>query len=141
MTARRWVTEYAVAALVFCALDGVWLGVVATRLYDDLMGDLLAEKPNFGAAVVFYAVLVAGLVFFVVHPAIDRGSWRFAAQAGAFFGLVTYATYDLTSLAAIEGFPFSIVVVDLAWGVVLAATVSTATYAVVSRWAPGRAAE
>jgi len=75
-------------------------------------------------------------VFFVIHPAVREESWRFALLAGAFFGLVTYATWDLTSLAVLEGFPMSLVPIDLAWGTFLAATVSVATYA-VSRALPG----
>jgi uncharacterized membrane protein len=126
-----WAVQYAVAAVVFVVLDGIWLGVVANRLYEDQLGDLLAPSPNVAAAVVFYALFLAGLVFFVVAPALEAGSVRRAALTGAFFGLVTYATWDLTSLAVIRDFPAAIVPVDLAWGAVLSATVSAATVAVV----------
>ena len=49
------------------------------------------------------------------------------------FGLVTYATWDLTSLAVIEGFPVGIVPIDMAWGTFLAAAVSGLTYLLWSR--------
>jgi len=130
MNPKPWLAQYAVAALVFCVVDFVWLGTVAQGLYDDRLGDLLAEEPNLGAAVVFYAIFVAGLVFFVIHPAVERASGLYAVLAGAFFGLVTYATWDLTSLAVLEGFPASLVPIDLAWGTFLAASVSAVTYAV-----------
>ena len=52
---------------------------------------------------------------------------------GAFFGLVTYAAYDLTSLAVMEGFPLKIALVDLVWGMVLCASVSGITYGVWTR--------
>lgn len=136
MIVSSWVTQYVMAALIFCLVDFIWLGTVAQVLYDDKLGDLLADQPNIAAAVVFYAIFVAGLVFFVIHPAVREESWRFALLAGAFFGLVTYATWDLTSLAVLEGFPMSLVPIDLAWGTFLAATVSVATYA-VSRALPG----
>lgn len=130
MRITSWLTQYAVAVVVFCLLDFTWIVVVADGLYEDLLGSLLAESPRIGAAVVFYALFVAGLVYFVIHPAVDVGSWRRAVFAGAFFGLVTYATWDLTNLAVLAGFPFSIVPIDLAWGTFLAAGVSGATYAV-----------
>ncbi len=126
--------QYALAALFFCALDAVWLILVAPPLYDSLLGDLLAEQPRVGAAVAFYALFVAGLVYFVIRPALAAGSRRQAMLAGGFFGLVTYATWDLTSLAVLADFPALIVPIDLAWGALLSAGVSTATYAVAQRF-------
>ena len=131
MRARSWIGQYVVAAVVFLVLDLVWLGVVAQRLYDHYLGDLLAEEPNVAAAVLFYALFLAGLVSFVIAPAVEEGSWRSALLRGAGFGLATYGTWDLTSLAVIEGFPVAIVPIDMAWGAVLAATVSTVTCLVV----------
>ncbi|HSE71215.1 MAG TPA: DUF2177 family protein, partial [Nocardioidaceae bacterium] len=80
------------------------------------------------AAVLFYALFVAGLVHFVVTRSLAERSLRRALLDGAFFGLVTYATWDLTSLAVLDGFPAALVPVDLAWGTVLAATVSGVTH-------------
>lgn len=127
-----WIVQYAVAAVAFCLIDLVWLTVVARDLYHKHLGHLRAERPNVAAAVVFYAIFIAGLVFFVIHPAVSDGSWQRALLAGAFFGFVTYATWDLTNLAVLKDFPASIVPIDLAWGTFLAASVSLSTYAVVS---------
>jgi len=117
----------------------VWLGFVAQGLYERFLGDLLADEPNVAAAVLFYAVFLAALVYFVIAPAVEERSARSAVLRGAFFGLVTYATWDLTSLAVIEGFPVEIVPVDMAWGAVLAAVVSWTTFTVwhrlPARWA------
>jgi uncharacterized membrane protein len=138
MRLSAWVTQYVVAACVFVVVDGIWLGVVAAQLYDDRLGDLLAEEPRVGAAVAFYALYVAGLVHFVVQPAVAAGSARRAWLVGGFFGLVTYATWGLTNWAVLADWPASLVPVDLAWGTVLAATVSGVTYAVaraLSAWA------
>jgi len=43
---------------------------------------------------------------------------------GALFGLITYATYDLTNLATVKDWPLIVTVVDLVWGGVLATSVS-----------------
>lgn len=133
MTVRRALVQYAVAAILFLAIDLVWLGVVAGPLYRHFLGDLLADQPNAVAATVFYALFVAGLVRFVIGPAVRDGSLRQAVVDGAAFGLVTYATWDLTSLAVLEGFPIGLVPIDMAWGTVLAASVSAGTYAVWQR--------
>lgn len=127
---RRWLGMVGVAAALFVVLDLVWLTVVATPLYDRLLGDLLAEEPNAAAAVGFYILFLLGLTHFVIRPAVERDSLALAGRDGAFFGLVTYATWDLTSLAVLEGFPAALVPVDLAWGSFLAATVSVGTVVV-----------
>lgn len=133
MTLRAWAGRYLVAVVTFLVLDLVWLGVVAVELYEDLLGDLLAEEPNALAAAAFYALFLVGLLHFVVDPALARDSVRRAARDGAFFGLVTYATWDLTSLAVLADFPAALVPVDLAWGAALSAAVAAVTTAVALR--------
>jgi uncharacterized membrane protein len=130
-----WIGHYAVAAVVFGILDFVWLGYVGRPLYDERLGHLLAERPNVAAAVVFYAIYIGGLTYFVTHPAITQGSWSRALVAGAIFGFVAYATWDLTNLAVLADFPSSIVPIDMAWGTFLTATTAVTTYA-VSRAVP-----
>jgi len=46
----------------------------------------------------------------------------------ALFGLVAYATYDLTNLATIKDWPVLITVVDMIWGTVLSILVSLASF-------------
>jgi uncharacterized membrane protein len=46
---------------------------------------------------------------------------------------VTYAAYDLTNLATLEGFPLKVVLVDMVWGTVLCATVSAVTFLASTR--------
>lgn len=137
-SSARAVSSYAVALVVFLVLDLVWLTVVASDLYDDQLGPLLADPVRPVPAVVFYALFVAGLVYFVVMPALERDSVGWSVGSGAFFGLVTYATWDLTSLAVIEDFPAALVPIDLAWGAVLAATVCGVTTLVLRRWEAAR---
>ena len=43
---------------------------------------------------------------------------------GALFGLVTYATYDLTNLATLRDWPLLLTIVDLMWGTFLTAATS-----------------
>ena len=132
-TLRRASMAYVVAMVVFVAVDLVWLTAVATDLYDAQLGALLADPVHPLPAVGFYLLFVGGIVHFVVLPALARDSVRWAAGSGALFGLVTYATWDLTSLSVLEGFPAALVPIDLAWGAVLAAVVSTVTTLVVRR--------
>jgi len=124
---------YAVALPAFLVMDLIWLGVVARSFYQGQMGHLMRAQVNWVAAIAFYLVFVAGIVVLAVWPAIERQSFTYALALGALLGLVTYAAYDLTNLATLEGFPLTVALVDLAWGTVLCATVSAVTYRVSLR--------
>ena len=114
--------------MTFFALDMVWLGVVAKGFYRDKMGHLLRPDVQWAPAIVFYLIFVAALVVFVVQPAQEKQSLRHAILYGAFFGLATYAAYDLTNLALAKDFPTIVAVVDLAWGATLSAAVAAVAY-------------
>jgi uncharacterized membrane protein len=128
MTASIFVKLYAVALPAFLVIDMIWLGVVARSFYQGQMGHLMRAQVNWAAAIVFYLLFVAGIVVLAVWPALERQSLAHALILGALLGLVTYAAYDLTNLATLEGFPLKVALVDLAWGTVLCATVSAVTY-------------
>jgi|SRR5208283_3116912 len=119
---------YCIALPIFFALDMFWLGLAAKNFYTKQIGFLMKANVNWAAAILFYLLFIAGLVAFVIVPAVDKGSWLRAFLFGAFFGFITYATYDLTNLATLKDWPLALTLVDLTWGTVLAASVSVATY-------------
>lgn len=123
-----------VAGGVMGLVDFVWLGFIAKKLYYGEMGSILLDKPNMLPAMIFYVIYTVGVVVFVVNPALDKGSLAHAVGYGAFFGLVAYATYDLTSLTVVKGFSSKIAVIDLLWGMFITAVVSAVTYLVVKNW-------
>ena len=128
------ISQLLVASGVMGVLDFIWLGFVSKKLYADELGNILLEKPNMVAALIFYAIYVVGVTVFVISPALAKGSFADALGYGALFGLVAYATYDLTSLAVIKGFNVKIVVIDLIWGAALTAAVCAITFLVVQKW-------
>lgn len=124
---------YFIALPIFFAIDMVWLGLVAKNFYAKQIGFLLSEKINWPAALTFYLLFIAGLIIFVVTPALEKKSLTQAILLGAFFGLVTYSTYDLTNLAMTKNWPLLVTLVDLAWGMTLSVAVSALTYLVASK--------
>lgn len=124
---------YCIALPIFFAMDMVWLGVAAKNFYARQIGSLMKANVNWAAAILFYLLFIAGLVVFVIFPALEKGSWMRALLSGALFGLISYATYDLTNLATLKDWPLALTVVDLVWGTVLAASVSVATYVVATK--------
>lgn len=112
----KWISAYVVAGLVFGLLDFLWLGKIGRPLYEARMGQFLADRPNMGAALLFYAIYLVGITWFVVVPALDKDSLGAAAIGGFLLGLVAYATWNLTNLAVLKDYPSSIVPIDMAWG-------------------------
>lgn len=125
---------YGIALPVFFAIDMLWLAVVARSFYQNQIGFLMKTEVNWTAAIIFYLLFLVGLVVFVIEPAVAKKEWLQALGRGALFGLITYATYDLTNLAALKDWPFTVVWVDMIWGTVLAASVSVITYTIAVRW-------
>lgn len=130
-TARRLGIGFAFAAPVFLALDALWLTLMADRLYRPAIGHLMRDGFDVLAAGLFYAVYLTGVTVFVVLPAPNAAR---AFARGALFGLVAYATYDLTNQATLRDWPWIVTAADLTWGAWV-----TATSAALARCALGRA--
>jgi uncharacterized membrane protein len=124
---------FLIALPVFFIIDMVWLVLVAKKFYQDQIGFLMKPDINWFAAIIFYLLFIAGLVIFVISPAVLKHSWIHALLFGALFGLITYATYDLTNLATLKDWPLLVTVVDLIWGSVLASSISLITYFIANK--------
>lgn len=125
----RYLYAYVAALLVFCAVDYVWIGILMTDFYKARLGEIMLAQPRLDAAAVFYLLYIAGLVYFGVRPGIAAQSWKSAAFNGALFGVLAYATYDLTNLATLKGWQVDLTVIDMLWGGVVSALGATAGYA------------
>lgn len=120
------ILRYIISLAVFLVIDGLWLAVIAKSFYSKHLGYLMADKVNFFAAGIFYIIFMVGVLVFVINPAITGNwSWIKIVSLGALFGLVAYATYDLTNQAVVKDWPLIVTVVDMAWGAFLSASVST----------------
>lgn len=129
---------YLVTAVVLLILDVIWLSVAAGALYRPYLAPLLRDGFDPVAAVLFYVVYVAGIVVFVISPKLgDSRRWAVTAR-GAFFGLVAYATYDLTNQATLRDWSIVVTVADLCWGTFLTAVAATAGHAAAARLARAR---
>ncbi len=124
---------YLVTVPVFFLLDMLWIGVVAKGFYRRNLAFILSPEVNWPAAMAFYFIYIAGILFFAVAPALERLSPARAVVWGALYGFFTYATYDLTNLALIKGWPVKVALVDILWGVVLCALVALSGFW-LGRW-------
>lgn len=109
----RWPLACAATAGVFLTMDAVWLVSTSQALYQPAIGHLMAAAVDWPAAVLFYALYIAGLVFFAVAPARRPLA---ALGRGVCLGVLAYGTYDLTNQATLRDWPWRVTLVDLLWG-------------------------
>lgn len=124
----EYIAYYLVAASLFAAIDLIWLGVIAKNFYRSQLGTLFTDKVVKTPAILFYSLYIGGLCYFGLRPAIDASSAFVALYSGGLFGLLAYATYDLTNWATLKNWPSKLSVIDVLWGTLLTGLVTMFTY-------------
>ena len=122
------IKTFLIAFAVFLGIDMLWLTVIAQKFYKAQIGHLMADKARLLPAAIFYVLFIAAMVYFVIAPALEHQNLTRLILSAAIFGLVTYATYDLTNMATLKDWPPLVTVVDIAWGTFLSLAVSLITY-------------
>ena len=102
-------------AVIFGAMDAIWLNTMYTRLYVPEIGKLLGPL-RWVPALIFYCIYIIGIQIFAVAPALANGKWVTALLYGALFGFFCYATYDLTNHATLKVWSLKVTVLDIIWG-------------------------
>ncbi|HCS18763.1 DUF2177 family protein [Qipengyuania flava] len=129
-----WIVAAITAALVFGALDAVWLGWAGPNFYRPRLGDILADSFRMMPALVFYAAYIAAIVWFAVRPGLSLGIGA-AALNGALLGAICYATYDLTNQATMRTWSTTVTVADIAWGAFATAVAAAAASFAAAKFA------
>jgi uncharacterized membrane protein len=119
---QRYLILYLATALVMLPLDLIFLGFVANGFFRSQVGDMLGEVRLL-PAILFYLIYVGGIVLFVNGAA--GATWQSSLLFGALFGLVCYATFELTAMSLLKHWTWGVVVVDMTWGVVVTASAAT----------------
>lgn len=129
-----YVVAYAVALVVFVAIDVAYLTSFGGRHFKDTLGDIVAADLRIGPAIVFYLGFPAGLALFAVSPGLRDNSVMTAALYGALFGLFTYGTYDLTNYATLRNWTLGLSLLDMAYGAAIAGLTAAVAWMVAVRW-------
>ena len=118
------IKTFFIALAFFCIIDVFWIYFVATPMYKQEVAVLMELKV--APAIMFYIIFLLGLIFFVINPNLSNTLLN-VFMIGAFYGLVTYGTYDLTVYATMNIFSLKLVVADILWGMILSGSVATLT--------------
>ena len=127
----HYVIVYLSTLAVLLPLDFAFLGTVGKRMYQERIGELMLDMPRLSAAILFYALYIAGIVLFVngANPSNSKSN----LALGAMFGLFCYATFALTNMAILKQWQWSLVIPDIAWGMILTA-VAASVGGLVASW-------
>ncbi|AMN40819.1 DUF2177 family protein [Rhodoplanes sp. Z2-YC6860] len=112
----RLVVSYLVTFLVFTVVDLSWLSIMGPALYRPTLGDILLPDLRLAPAAAFYLIFPIGIVAFAVNPAVNANSIATAIGYGFLFGVLAYATYDLTNFATLRNWTFQITILDMVYG-------------------------
>ena len=123
-----YIKAYFGALLTFLVMDGIWLGTIATDFYFGQLGSLLRDEPNWLAAITFYLLYIFGIVYFSIRPSLKSGNFKTVLRDGCLFGLLAYATYDMTNLATVTNWPVMVTIVAIIWGVVITSASAISGY-------------
>ena len=130
---NRYVVLYLATVIVLIPIDFLFLGIVAKGFFTAEVGDMLGEiRPL--PAILFYLLYVGGILVFVSGQA--GATMASTLTYGALFGLICYATFDLTSLALLKHWSWPVAAVDIGWGSFVTAVSSTAGLVVADWLAP-----
>ncbi|UOQ86879.1 DUF2177 family protein [Gracilibacillus salinarum] len=116
--------------VVYILLDGIWLSVMGPLLYQDLLQGVINTTPPIWQALVFFALYSICMHVLVL----DRLQYtRSRLWKAAIFGFVAYGTYGMTNYMTIEEWPRTILIIDIAWGMIVTVLIYLVTSLVYTR--------
>lgn len=124
----KYLILYIVGLVTLLVLDFLWLGVISKNFIQKEIGHLMAENFNVIAAGLFYLIYVAVLLILIVLPVMKDCNWGKLITNASLFGMICYATYDLTNLATLKNWPVQMTIVDILWGTFVTIATAAATY-------------
>lgn len=126
------IRNYFITFGIYLVIEMLWLTVIAKNLYEKYIGHLMAAKPNLIVSLIYFIIVIAGLIFFAINPALEKSSIKYAFLAGAIFGLMSYTTYSMTNLATLKDWPVVITIVDVMWGTILNSLTAGLSFYIIS---------
>ena len=129
----KYIYLYLITFGIFLIIDLIWLNLIAKDLYQKEIGSLLLKNPNLIPALIFYLLFIVALLVLVLIPGINSYTLTKTLLLGAVFGFITYATYDLTNLATLQGWSLKMTIIDLIWGTSISTVVTLLGYLIGSK--------
>lgn len=127
---------YIITLVLLVVIDALWLGIISPGLYSHYLNYITTKHPNLFAALIFYVIFAVGLVYFIVWPELHKKNTFKLILSSFLFGLVSYATFDLSALAVINKWPIGITLIDISWGCLISVLTSFISISIVRKYLP-----
>lgn len=123
---------FLIGLVTYVLVDMVWLGFVMKDTYQNMLAAYLRYvngvfTPLWLPGILVWILLVIGLLLLVVLP-FHTAPFRIYLLKAALYGLVVYGVYGLTNAAIVAKWPLTLVIYDIAWGMILNIIVATVLY-------------
>lgn len=113
------IKKFLITLITFFLIDVVWIQYVASRLYNNYIGDILIEDFRIIPAVIFYILHIS--VLHIVTNLHNPTNIYKQMVISFLVGITAYGTYNLTNYSILEAWHINIVVPDTLWGGFLSA--------------------
>ena len=123
-----YLVAYGAALVFFLVVDVLWIKFVAKPMFDAHVAELMVDQIRLPVAAGFYLIYIAGTIYLAVAPGLRGDGWTTVALNGAVLGLLAYGTYEATNMATLRGWSWTMVGVDVAWGIAITATTALVGY-------------
>lgn len=114
---------------IIAVLDSAWVVVLKQLLFKKHIWSLLRDNTDRLAALIVRILLSWWLLIFVVYNSVVTHPWD-VFGLGMIFGLVVYGVYECTNQAVLKDRNRTLVLADIAWGMLLCGTVSMILWAI-----------
>lgn len=110
-----------ISAAIFIALDMLWIGFLASKMYSQQLGHLAEMKNgkvvfNIPVGLIVQVVISLGLSVLILLALQLDNRLAVSLAIGAFTGFVIYFTYDFTNYSFVKGWTLYVSVIDVCWG-------------------------
>lgn len=127
--------SFVTSLLSLTVIDAIWFKLIAKNFYTKHIGHLMADNVNLMPVVLFYPIYAIALSLLVIIPTVSLGgSLGKAFGLGALLGLAAYSAYDLTNHATLKGWPLSVTVIDILWGMFITGSVAAIAVFVIKHF-------
>ena len=121
---------FIVVFLLYIVLDGTMMVLFMAKYFGGVVQKIQGGRKlgaRISPAVLCFIILAFGLVYFVLDRIRDDHIVEDSFRYGGVFGAVVYGVFDLTNYAIFTDYTAGTVLIDMAWGTILASVVSMIT--------------
>lgn len=121
---------FIVVFLLYIVIDGTMIGLFMGKYFGGVVQKIQGGRKmesRIIPAVLCFLILAFGLVYFVLDRIRDDHIVEDSFKYGGVFGAVVYGVFDLTNYAIFTDYTTGVVLIDMAWGTILASVVSMIT--------------